>query len=224
MFQLLFALITLLCIALVFVVYPLRQNLKTAFVLVILFSTLSIGFYGLWGGYSGMEAERLKKEQMKLAESELKKYTSPQDVIARLNSVLKERPESAEGWYLLGRLYSTQSDFKKASGAFKKAYALDHKDLKIRLAMMQALYMENGGEIKGNVKSLLDDILKESPEQLDALNFIANNAYNHHDYPKALRYLQRLLTHLPQEGKEYEMMVNAISAIQKKIKEGEQHG
>lgn len=45
-------------------------------------------------------------------------------MITRMKTKLKANPSDSAGWFILGKLYLTQSDTKQAAAAFKKAHEL----------------------------------------------------------------------------------------------------
>lgn len=54
----------------------------------------------------------------------LAQMKSPEQVIEQLKARLQQEPNSAEGWYLLGRLYLSQQRYLEAQRAFAKAATL----------------------------------------------------------------------------------------------------
>src|SRR5689334_16403363 len=102
--------ILLLFIALGFILAPLlnthniaiKPDWTTAIILLILFTIFVIGFY--W--YNGSSNKLYEwQQQMRSAAAVQQLRTqlgSPQQVIAALQQHLKQNPDSARGWYLLG--------------------------------------------------------------------------------------------------------------------------
>lgn len=215
-----FSLFCFLCVALCFVIYPFRCHIKQASVLVLVFSTISLSLYACLGGYNALQADQIKRDNDKQAKQALKQFKSTGEVIVKLKEAIKQNPKKAEGWYLLGRLYSSQGQNEQAKASFEKAYRLDNQSLKIRFAWMTALYVNNGQLISGEVKHLIDGILRDKPNQPDLLNFLAIDAYQHQHYDKANAYLQRLLAIVPNNSKPHDMVLKMIAETQKKIKQG----
>ena len=209
-------LISLLIIALGFVVWPLRCH-RGWLVSVCSFIVLSsITMYYYWGGYTELQKVKQRAQQRLLAEQALKELKTPDAVISRLKDTLKKHPDSAKGWYLLGRIYASMGNAGAAQSAFTKAYRLEPKNLDIRLEYLQSLYIAHNGEQTAEIKLLLDNILSEQPNQPDALNFLAVDAYRHQDYAKAIKYWQRLLAILPRGSQEHQGILEALAKAQKK--------
>lgn len=201
-------------------IYPFRRHVKEAFCFAMIFSALSLCFYGWLGGYGDWLGYQAKQKTDREAKEAIKQFKSTDDVIAKLKEAIEREPKKAEGWYLLGRLYSSQGALDKAKEAFRKAYQLDNETLKIRFAWMSALYMDNGHFISGEVKTIVDDILKEQPGQPDTLHFLAVDAYQHHHYHKANDYLQSILPSVENDPKTHDQILKMIAEVQKKIKQG----
>lgn len=217
MLSLLIILFVVLLLALAFIVWPLRHTPKQALIASLVLSVLSVSMYAYWGGLPAMQEAKENKARQTLARLALKELKTPQAVIQRLKQTLNDKPNSAKGWYLLGRLYSSQGEFLHAKNSLLKAYALDDKDLLIRVTLMQALYMTNKQTINAQIQVLLDSILKDDDDQPDAINFMAIDAYNHHEYQKAARLLQRLLALLPQGSQEHDSVLKTIARLQKQV-------
>ncbi len=209
-------LILVLLLALAFVIWPLRHEWKTAGTVAMLVLLTGGLFYQHLGGYQQLSRFHQEKEQHALAKEALKQFKNADEVIDRLRAHLKKEPNSAKGWYLLGRLYASAKQFQPAKDAYQKAYKLNPKDKKIRLEYMQALYITHGAQIKGLTKTILNSLLQEYPNEPDVLNFIAMDAYSHQHYQKAAIYWQKLLRLLPQGSDEHTMILKAIADAQKK--------
>lgn len=190
---------------------------KTAMVVATIFLVCALGLYWRWGSYTELAAYRHSLEQKQRVTAALKQYNNADEIIKALANRLQANPNSAKGWFLLGRLYASQKQFAQAKQAFEKAYQLDNKSVAIRLQLMQALYVTQGMQLTEDVKRLLQSVLADEPLQLDALNFAAADAYSHQRYKEAVLYWQKMLEVLPDGSKEKKYVLKAIAKAQKKL-------
>lgn len=221
MTNLLFALAILLIVAISIIFWATRALKIIKYVLPLGLVLVSSLMYWHWGSYRALQILAQKKQQEQQTQQALKKYKTPAEVIARMEQHLNQKPDSAKGWYLLGRLYQSQAMLDKSAKAFAKAYQLDSNDLKIKLMYMQALYFSQNQKLAGQSKVLLENILAEDPYQLDALSFAATDAYSHAQYALASQYWQKMLKALPEGAQEKQMILKAIATAQLKEKKND---
>lgn len=192
---------------------PLHNKNKWKIISAILVFLTILFFYKNFGGFGDYYAYKKEQESKQQALLLLKNIKDTNELSVRLVKHLKNNPDSARGWYLLGRLYVSQNKLKKALQAFTKAYRVDPEDILITVNYA-SLLLENGDEKLG--VELLEKLLKNNPEQQDALGILAMHAYQKNDLSVAVLYWQRLLNTLPAESEEADAIRIAIA----KIREG----
>ncbi|MBL0164069.1 MAG: c-type cytochrome biogenesis protein CcmI [Xanthomonadales bacterium] len=121
--------------------------------------------------------------------------------ISGLVAKLKESPDNAEGWALLGRAYQSMGKFGESRDALKKAWQLmpDNHDLTVEYAQALALSTE-GRRIAGEPRQLIEDVLKADPDHQRALWLIGISDYQAGDYNAAITAWNRLLPALPADS------------------------
>lgn len=139
---------------------------------------------------------------------------TPQQVIAKLKQHLQQDPQSAQGWYLLGRLYTSQQQFQEATMAFAHAYALQPKNPDIIFQYAQILYLTQHS-LAGKPTTLLQQLLQLEPNNDLAVNLLAVAAYQQHDYQHAITLWERLLPNYPVNSPDGKALLNAIAQAQK---------
>jgi len=122
--------------------------------------------------------------------------------------------EDSTGWYLLGRLYSSIENFDQAAYAFDRANRLDPNDPQIMIQYALALYFTNGNTLNAEGKALLDQILTSEPNQPDALNLLAVDAYQREDYETAIAYWRQLLAMFFADQQAQQALMTSISQAQ----------
>ncbi len=187
---------------------PLRNKGMWTIVGSLLMLLLISYFYITWGGFGEYYAYKKADDSQQKALQVLKKIKTPDELIVKLEKHLEVHPESARGWYLLGRIYSSQHHSKKALRAFAKAYILDARD-ELITANYASLLLENGEETKG--RAMLEKLLLDNPKQQDALAILAMDAYRKNNTKFAVLYWRRLLDTLPAESAEADAIRLAIA-------------
>lgn len=116
---------------------------------------------------------------------------SPQEQIAamlgRLEARLKEAPDDAEGWTMLGRSYNVLGRYAEADAAFAKVIALRPGDAQAHADRADALAMANGRQLAGEPEKLIARALELDPKNLKALALAGTIAFDRGDYERAIR-------------------------------------
>lgn len=204
-------------LASIFLVYPIRRHFMARFLLIpIIFLTASAGYF-YWGDFSSWQHYIHLLYSQKKAEEMLKTIKSPQELIEKLRAKLDDAPKSAKGWYLLGRLYSSQNEKQNAVSAFKKAY-LFHPDNELyAVNFAHSLWVLNNHQFSEQITEIFSHLLKINPNQPDALSMLAMDAFTRNAYEDAIDYWQRLLTIVPTQSDEAQAIRKAIAQAQARI-------
>ena len=99
--------------AVIFVAWPMRFKPKFGSLLVIVLVISSTGFYLFWGAPGDWIEHQAKLEQQAKVKKAMQEFKSPEAVITALKNRLAQSPNSAKGWYLLGRLYQSQKTIER---------------------------------------------------------------------------------------------------------------
>ena len=207
-------LISVATFAAVLFIYPLKPGKWKSILLIPVMCTLMAGAYYQWGGFALWQNYLQKNESQKQAKQMLRSIKSPQELIGKLKAKLDNRPKSAKGWYLLGRLYSAQNDNEQASEAFAKAYQLAPDNEQYAVNYAHGLWQLNNRQFSASIIELFHKLLGKNPKQPDALAMLAMNAYLNHDYHEAISYWQRLLQLVPPQSDEALAIRKAIAKAQ----------
>jgi len=121
-------------------------------------------------------------------------------LVARLATRLKDNPEDAEGWTMLGRSYAVLGRFGEASEAYAKAAARLPRDAQLLADYADALAMAQGRTLQGEPEKIILRALAIDPDNVKALLLAGTAAFNRSDHPAAIRHWDRALKVLPQES------------------------
>ena len=113
-------------------------------------------------------------------------------MIEALAARLKERPNDADGWMMLGRSYAALGRHEQAVPAFKQAMTLRPDDAGLITDYADTLAMANGRSLEGEPSRLIEQALKVDPNNLKGLSLAGSVAFNRQDYAQALRHWEKL--------------------------------
>ena len=138
-----------------------------------------------------------------------------QQAIAGLEAKLKENPNDAEGWTLLGRAYETTEHFPEARDALKHAHDLSPEDPDITVAYAEALALASTTRrLDGEPRKLLEAALKAAPDNQRGLWLLGIGNYQDKQYDAAIAAWKHLQSVLPKDS-------SVAQSVQKQIANAE---
>lgn len=114
-------------------------------------------------------------------------------LLARLAQRLKEKPDDADGWAMLGRSYSLLGRFDEAVPAFQRVIALRPQDAQGYADYADALGSAMGGKLDGEPEQLIAKALQIDPSNLKALALAGSIAFNRNDPAGAVKLWEQAL-------------------------------
>lgn len=205
-------------IACVLIVYPLRGEHKITWVLILFTPILAFTGYYYCGGFAPLSQYIHQQESHLLAQHMLKSIKSPEELIEKLKTKLDMNPKSAKGWYLLGKLYSSQDKKSEALEAFALAHQLNPDEEEFFVHYAHGLWLKNNQQFSPEIREQFLKLLKNNPNQPDALAMLAMDAYMSQAYENAIGYWQRLLNLAPPQSEEAMAIRKAIAKAQQNIR------
>ena len=136
-------------------------------------------------------------------------------MVARLAAKLRENPQDADGWYLLGRSYTVMGRYPEAVAAFAKALEIHPRDAQLLADFADALAMTKGGKLTGEPEKLVERALEVDPNNLKALALAGTVAYEKQDYAKAAELWGRMLPLVPPESEDAKMISENVDEARK---------
>jgi cytochrome c-type biogenesis protein CcmH len=116
-----------------------------------------------------------------------------QEMTEKLAARMRENPNDAEGWMMLGRAYRAMERFDEATDALRKAVALDPGNADLLADLAEALALRNGRTLAGEPTKLLERALKLDPRNEKILALSGSAAFERKDYKAAIRHWEALL-------------------------------
>ncbi len=118
-------------------------------------------------------------------------------MVARLAARMRENPEDADGWKLLGRSYAVLGRYGEAVDAYARAAQRAPRDPQLLADFADALAMARGARLAGEPEKLVLRALEIDSNNLKALALAGTAAFERKDYAIAARFWQRMLPLVP---------------------------
>lgn len=211
------------CVAWPFLVRPVQTKLglepmpkSILMLLLVALPVLAMALYLHWGSSEQLNQYYQQQQNKQTVNKTIQQLGSPQQVIKKLEAQLQAHPD-AKGWYLLGRLYMSQSLFAQAVEAFAKANQLKPNDAQtiLQYAEAQLLAQHN---LSAQAKAWIEKVLAQQPNNAEAANILAIAAYQQADYQQAIDRWEQLLAHFPAESDDGQKLLAAIARAQAELK------
>lgn len=132
-------------------------------------------------------------------------------MVTRLAERLKNNPDDAEGWFMLGRSYLALKRYGDAVEAFRRLHDLVGDAPDVLVAEATALALHQGGDLSGEPMRLVRKALDQQPDHAQALWMAATAAYQTQDYKTALDYYQRVRPLV--QGESRQQVDNMLQAL-----------
>ncbi len=123
-------------------------------------------------------------------------------MVARLAAKLRENPDDADGWKLLGRSYMVLGRFPEAVAAYAKAAEKTPRDAQLLADFADALAMTRDQKLAGEPEQLVLRALEVDPANLKALALAGTAAYERQDYARAAELWSRMLPFVPADSED----------------------
>ncbi len=140
-----------------------------AIVFLLLVPALSVFLYLELGDYRVIENPQLAMARAETASDPSRPPLSMDQMIEKVKTHLKENPDDARGWFVLGRALMSVQQYGDALAAYQRSYDLAPEEPAVALALADALAMTQNGSMKGEPEQLVAKVLQQSPNDPTAL-------------------------------------------------------
>ncbi|MGB0468462.1 MAG: c-type cytochrome biogenesis protein CcmI [Pontibacterium sp.] len=191
-------------------------TLVTVSLMAVLIPALAFGLYAKLG--RSVDLELALNKPVNTGE---KPARSLEDAVAMLETELAERPENAEGWYMLATTYIGMQRYKEGLEAFRKVLTLLPEDAPQYPGVMgqyaQALFFSKGGKMDDEVRVQVERTLTLEPYEITTLGLMGIDAFGQQNYQAAIDHWSKGLINA--EGKAAESLRSGIASATAKLKE-----
>ena len=135
-------------------------------------------------------------------------------MVDRLAARLKENPEDATGWAMLGRSYAVLDRFPDAAAAYANAVKRSPPDAQLLADYADALAMAQGRRLQGEPERLIAQALKIDPKNVKALLLAGTAAFENRDFAGAIAHWRRILEFVPPDSDMADSIRDSIADAQ----------
>lgn len=161
---------------------PSRRLLAGLSVFVLAVAAAGYAVYGTPGAWRGVPVAQSEEEAGAGHGGAAEQIAA---MVAKLEQRMKEQPDDAEGWSMLGRSYSAMGRYPEAVTAFKRVSALKPTDAQALADQADAAAMAAGRKLAGEPAQLIARALELDPKNLKALALAGTIAFDASDFAKA---------------------------------------
>ena len=129
--------------------------------------------------------------------------TSAGELAARVDGLaarMRESPQDAAGWAMLGRSYAALGRFEDSAAAFERAAELAPADAQLLADYADVAAVTQGNKFQGKPEALLARALAAQPANAKALWLSGTALFQKADYAGAAREWRRLLAAVPPDS------------------------
>lgn len=172
--------------------------------------------FGLYAALGNPAATDISAAAIAKGDVNQKQITTMVENLARK---VRERPDDAQGWALLGRSMSALGRFDEAADAYAHLTKLVPNDAQVLADYADVLAMAQGRTLKGRPYELAQQALRIEPTHPKALAIAGTAALDAGDFPTALRYWQTLSDNLPADSPDAEQVRGVMGEIRVRARE-----
>lgn len=182
-----------------------RGSRATAVLIALALPVAAAGLYALLGQPQGIGvAKRTLPDDAPVSPEQFQAMTE------QLAQRMRQNPDDALGWLMLGRAYKALQRPADAVEALAKAYERQPADADIMIEYAEAL-AQAGGTLLGQPRQLLDRALSIAPNDAKALTMAGGAAFEAKDYAAAIGYWEKLSLQLPKDSELGQALASGIA-------------
>lgn len=166
--------------------------LGMALIVLLAIPCASIALYLVYGEYRVIEDPQLTQAPPQQSQAAAPQM-SLDEMVAAIKKKLRENPDDAEAWFLLGRTHMGKQEFDAAVNAFRRSDALMADEPGILFALADAVAMQNNGSLLGEPEALVLRGLQRAPRFPNGLWLAGMAAEQREDFSTAHHYWSLLL-------------------------------
>lgn len=171
-----------------------RGSRATALLIALALPVAAAGLYAVLGQPQGIGvAKRTLPDDAPVSPEQFQAMTE------QLAQRMRQNPDDALGWLMLGRAYKALQRPADAVEALAKAYERQPADADIMIEYAEAL-AQASGSLLGQPRQLLDRALSIAPNDAKALTMAGGAAFEAKDYAAAIAYWEKLSIQVPKDS------------------------
>lgn len=178
----------------------------TAVVLALLVPTVSFGLYLTLGQPEAILGARPAGDG---ATADMPHSVT--EMVARLEARLREQPNDAVGWRMLGRSYAVMNELEKSRAAFATALKLQNDDVGVLLEYAEVLIRLDREDLYAETRAILDAARRSAPDEPRVLWLSGIAAYQAGDFARAVDLLEQFQSRVPLQGEPARIVADLLA-------------
>lgn len=189
-----------------------RKGPRTALALLILVPVLALPLYFVFGNPAGLTPETQGRHA-----SDGPSAADVAKMVSALEQKLKENPDNPKGWMMLGRSYKAIGRLDDAEKAYARVGSTMETDPALILELVELAALKGEGRIEGKPLALLNKLLKDSPDNPQALLLAGTGAFYRDDYKNAILHWQHLMKQLEPGSEDSQSIAGGIEEAKARL-------
>lgn len=136
-------------------------------------------------------------------------------MVERLAARMRENPDDATGWVMLGRSYAVLDRFPEAVAAYANAVKRSPPDAQLLADYANVLAMAQGRRLQGEPERIIAQALKVDPRNVKALALAGTAAFENHDFKGAIAHWRKILEVVPPDSDMADSIRDSIADAEK---------
>lgn len=121
-------------------------------------------------------------------------------MVDSLAQKLKQNPDDAEGWIMLGRSYNAMRRYSEAADAYAHAVELMPGNAQVLTDYADILAMKNGRNMVGEPEKYIQQALQIDPNNMKAVALMGTAHFQRKNYAAAIEAWQKILAMVPPDS------------------------
>ncbi len=136
------------------------------------------------------------------------------EMVGKLAQRLKDNPDDAKGWEMLGRSYVVMERYQEAVPAFAKSIALNETpDAELLSSYAETIAMSHEGRLQGQPDEILAQAIKLDDKHPKTLWLLGLSAVQTGDFATAIDYWETLKAQLPPGSESAQSIAEHIAEL-----------
>lgn len=190
-----------------------RSGRWLVWVIAVLVPICSVSLYLRLGEYRVIENPILATVPHNTAQ---KQNMSIETMLERVRQRLRDNPDDAQGWFILGRTLKTMQQLDQAIIAFQRTLDLVGDEPDVMFTLADALATQNNGLMAGEPTRLVNRGLKVAPDNPTGLWLAGLAAEQRKAYKLAHQYWRRMLPQLVEDNESSAEIYRLLAILQQK--------
>ncbi len=133
--------------------------------------------------------------------------TQIESMVNKLATRLKQEPNDAQGWVMLGKSYMVLEQYPQATQAYAKAYALLKQDTAVAADYAEASILANEGNVAAEALVIINGALKLDAKHLKLNSLAGMAAFQSKDYRGAIDHWTRVEDQLSADSEDRKILL-----------------